>query len=93
MGPARLRRHPEDTERAILVRIFRVRALRFFGFEPGVLFFESVGNVFEKDQAEDDVFVLRRIHAAPERVCHLPKLLLVADGSTVGGFLRFSPSP
>ncbi len=40
---------------------------------------ESVGDVFEEDQAEDDVFVLRRIHIVVEAVGHLPQLGLEAE--------------
>ncbi len=34
---------------------------------------ESVGDVFEKDQPEDNVLVLRRVHVVPELVGRLPK--------------------
>jgi hypothetical protein len=34
---------------------------------------------FEKDQTENDVFVLGSIHAAAQRISHLPKLGFVAD--------------
>ena len=52
------------------------------GFELRVLLLEGVGDVLEEDQAEDDVLVLGGVHAAAQRVGHLPELGLVAD---VGG--------
>jgi len=45
-----------------------------------VLFLEGVGDVLEEQQAECDVFVLGGIHAAAQRVGHLPELRFVADG-------------
>ena len=40
---------------------------------------EGVGDVLEEDQAEDDVLVFGGVHAAAQRVGHLPELGLVAD--------------
>ena len=64
---------------AVLVRVLGVGALRLLGLELGVLLLEGVGDVLEEDQAEDDVLVLGGVHAAAERVGHLPELGLVAD--------------
>ena len=61
--PARLRWHPENVERAVLVRVLRVGALRLLRFELRVLRLEGVGDVLEEDQAEHDVLVLGGIHA------------------------------
>ena len=72
--PARLGRHPEDVLRAVLVGVLGVGALRLLGFELRVLLLEGVGDVLEEDQAEDDVLVLGGVHAAAERVGHLPEL-------------------
>src|SRR5258705_11364298 len=83
MPPARLRRQPKNIQRAVLVRVFGVSALRLLRFELGVLLFESIRDVFEKDQTKNDVLVLRGVHAAAQRIGHLPKLLLVADGCAV----------
>ena len=74
--PARLGRHPEDVQRAVLVRVLGVGALRLLGVELGVLLLEGVGDVLEEDQAEDDVLVLGRVHVAAQRVGHLPELRL-----------------
>jgi hypothetical protein len=84
MEPARLGRHPENTQRAVLVRVFGVRALGFLRFELRVLFLERVRNVFQKDQPEDNMLVFGSIHAAAQRICHLPELLLVPDVGTIG---------
>ena len=85
-GPAGVGRHPEDALGAVLVRVFRVRALVHLGFELGVGFLEGVGDVLEEDQAEDDVLVLGGVHAAPQGVGHPPQL-----GPVVGddGVARF----
>src|SRR5688500_7794733 len=84
MPPARFGWHPENTQRAVLVRIFGVGALRFLDFQLRVLLLERVGNVLEKKQTEDNVLVLGGIHAAAQRVRHLPKLGFVTDiGSIV----------
>lgn len=48
------------------------------------MFFESVGDVLEEDQTQDDVFVLGGVHAAAESVGHGPQLGLVADSRTAG---------
>ena len=64
MRPARLGRHPEDTERTILVRVLGVGTLCCFSFELGVLLLKGVRDVFEEDEAEHDVFVLGGIHTA-----------------------------
>ena len=72
--PARLGRHPEDALGAVLVRIFGVRALATFTFQPGVALLEGVGDVFQEDEAEDDVLVFGGVHAAPQRVGRAPKL-------------------
>ena len=89
MRPARLGRHPEDVERAVLVGVFGVGALRLLGYELGVMLLESVGDVLEKDQAEDNVLVLGGVHAAAQRIGHLPELGFVADRGTIRGFIRF----
>jgi hypothetical protein len=87
MRPARFGRHPEDVLRAVFVRVLRVRTLRAFGFELRVLLLEGVGDVLEKDEAEDNVLVFGRVHAAAQRVGHFPEFGLVADGGA-GGFSR-----
>jgi len=47
------------------------------------MFFEAVGNVFQEDEAEDDVFVFRCVHVAAEFIGREPKLLLETDVSRV----------
>ena len=56
----------------------------FSAIELGVLLLEGVGDVLEEDQAEDDVLVLGGVHAAAQRVGHLPELGFVADVGSGG---------
>ena len=51
---------------------------------------EGVGDVFEEDQAEDDVLVLRRVHVVAQLVGGEPELGLEAQRRTVA--VGFSPS-
>ena len=44
------------------------------------MFLEGVGDVFEEDEAEDDVLVFRRVHVVAELVGGEPELGLEADG-------------
>ena len=44
-----------------------------------MVFLEAIGDVFEEDQAEDDVLVFRRVHVAAKLVGGEPELLLKAD--------------
>jgi hypothetical protein len=49
---------------------------------------EGVGNVFEEDEAEDDVLVVGGVHVAAELVGGLPEGLLEAEvGAVFGGLL------
>lgn len=69
MTPPSLRRNPEDVDRAVLVGILRARER--VGRELRALPLESVRDVLEEDEAEDDVLVLRCVHmpAQPVRCC------------------------
>jgi hypothetical protein len=60
--PARFLRHPKDARCPVLVGIFGISALRFLGLKLNVLGLEGVRDVLEKDEAEDDVLVLGRVH-------------------------------
>ena len=51
-----------------------------------MVFLEGVGDVFEEDEAEDDVLVFRRVHVVAELVGGEPELGLKAD---VGGVVFF----
>ena len=77
VGPACLGWHPEDALGSVLVWVFGVRTLATFTFQPGVALLEGVGDVFQEDEAEDDVLVLGGVHAAPQHVGRAPKLGLV----------------
>ena len=56
------------------------------GDELGVVLVEGVGDVFEEDQAEDDVLVFRRIHVVAKLVGREPEFGFEADVS--GGLGR-----
>ena len=86
VGPAGLRGHPEDVLGLVFVRVFGIGAgvVALAGDELGAVFLEGVGDVFEEDEAEDDVLVLRRVHVVAELVGGEPELGLEADGGGRG---------
>ena len=95
VGPARGGRHPEDVLGSVFVRVFGIGAgvVAFAGDELGVVFLEGVGDVFEEDEAEDDVLVFRRVHVVAQLVGGEPELgskPMLAE--LLRGFLRF-PRP
>jgi len=47
--------------------------------EGSAAFFEGVRDVFEEDEAEDDVFVVGSVHVAAELVRGLPESLFEAE--------------
>ena len=62
MCPAGLRWHPEDILGAVLVRVLRISALFPFAFEEDVPLLEGIGDVFQKDEAKNDMLVFGRVH-------------------------------
>ena len=44
------------------------------------MFLEGVGDVFEEDEAEDDVLVFRRVHVVAQLIGGEPELGFEADG-------------
>jgi hypothetical protein len=82
--PAGIGGHPEDVLGLVFVGVFGVRAdvVAFAGEEFGAVFLEGIGDVFEEDEAEDDVLVLRRVHVIAELVGGEPELGLEAE---IGG--------
>ena len=42
------------------------------------MFFKRVGDVLQKDEAQHDVLVFRRVHAAAQGVGHFPQVGLIA---------------
>ena len=70
MRPAGLHGHPEDVFGFVFVGVFRIGAsVVALAFEElGAVFLEGVGDVFEEDEAEDDVLVFRRAHVVPQFV-------------------------
>ena len=79
-------RHPEDVLGAVFVRVFGIGALLAFGYRVRRACLEGVGDVFEEDQAEDDVLVLRRVHVVAQRVGGRPELRFK---SKIGGIAIF----
>ena len=49
-------------------------------------FLERIGDIFQEDQAEDDVLVLRRVHVVTELVGGQPELGFKAEVGTVAVF-------
>ena len=88
MSPPRLLRNPEDVLGAVLVRVLRIGAFGPFGIEAGVHLLEGVGDVLQEDEAEDDMLVFGRVHAAAQGVGHAPELGLVAGRGVIGAPLR-----
>lgn len=87
-GPAGLFGDPEDVVHQVFVPLLRV--CLGVPLELGAVLFEGVGDVFEEDQAEDDVFVFRGVHVAAQAVGGGPELVLEAEvgagAVAVGGF-------
>ena len=71
VGPAGFGRYPENVVGGVFVAVFGVSA--FFLLQRGVLFLEGVGDVFQEDEAEDDVFVFGGVEVAAEFVGSGPK--------------------
>jgi len=67
----------------VLVGIFGIGTLCLLSFEFGVLRLESVGDVLEKNQSEDDVLVLCRVHVIAQRVRRSPQLRFKTQGRTI----------
>jgi len=84
LRPTRFGRNPEDVLSAVFVRVLGVRTARLLRHELRVLLLEGVRDVLEKDQAQDDMLVLRRIHAPAKRIGGRPELCLEAKGRAVG---------
>ncbi len=81
--PAGFLRNPEDAVGPVFVRVLRVGSLVLLGDELGVLLLEGVGDVFEEDEAEDDVLVLGGVHVVAELVGGQPELRLESEGGSV----------
>ena len=62
-------------------RLWRVSA--FFLLQLGVLFREGVGDVFQEDEAEDDVFVFGGVEVNAEFVGGGPQRRLEAESGAV----------
>jgi len=75
---------PEDVLGLVFIRVFGIGpgVVALTGEELGAVFLEGVGDVFEEDEAEDDVLVFRRVHVVAELVGGEPELGFEAE---VGG--------
>jgi len=80
-GPRRAG-HPEDVLGFVFVGVLGIGSgvVALAGEELGAVFLEGVGDVFEEDEAEDDVLVFRRVHVVAELIGSEPELGLEADG-------------
>ena len=84
LRPAGVHRHPEDVAGEVFVFILGIRAgeVALARDELGVVVVEGVRDVFEEDEAEDDVLVFRRVHVVAQLVGGEPELGLEAG---IGG--------
>src|SRR5215469_1428480 len=82
MRPTRFLRDPEYALRLVFVTVLGVGSSDLLRNKLRVLFLESVGNVLEEDQTEDDVLVLGRVHIGSELVCRGPELRFEAKVGT-----------
>ena len=93
MRPAGVHRHPEDIGGEVFVLVLGIGAgvvagVRVLaGDELGVMFVEGIGDVLEKDQAEDDMLVFRSVHVVAQLVGGEPELGFKAEVGVGFGFL------
>jgi hypothetical protein len=89
-GPAAAGRHVEDLLGEVFVAVFGVGAFvfAFAFFQFPVQFLKSVGDVFQEDEAEHDVFVLGSVHVLAELVGGFPEFFF--EGFFLFCFLLFS---
>ena len=77
LPPARCLRHPEDILHQVFVAIFGVGVRRLLpGAQIIVQFLEGVGDIFEEDQAQDDMFIFGRVQVAAQLIGRSPQRLL-----------------
>ena len=88
MRPARLLRHPEHVLGQILVRVLGSGGV--FRQQRRALRLEGVRDVLEKDQAERDVLVVRRLEVLAQLVGGEEQLRLEAEIGSVAVGLRLS---
>jgi hypothetical protein len=82
MQPSGLFGHPEDAGGTVFVGVLWIGSLGSLGLQLGVLGLEGVGDVFQEDEAEDDVLVLGSVHVVAQRVGCGPQLRFKPNGST-----------
>jgi hypothetical protein len=85
VSPSSLFRDPEDVFGEIFVLIFRVRArvVALAGSQLRVNLLERIGDIFQENQAEDDVLVFGGVHVVAKLVGRLPELGFEADNRTI----------
>ena len=84
LAPAGLWRNPEDVLGYVLVPVLGC-FLTPFVENLGASLLESVRDVLEEDEAEDDVLVLGGVHVVAEGVGHAPEVGAVVEGFAGGG--------
>ena len=87
VGPAGVGGYPENVFRLVFVRVFGIcpGVVPFACQKLGSMLLEGIRDVFQEDQTQDNVLVLRRVHVIAELVGGEPELGLEADvGSSLG---------
>lgn len=82
--PAGLGWHPEDIVGKVFVLVLGIR--EFIILERREFLHESVGDVFQEDQAEDDMLVFSGVHVAPKLIRRSPKFVFKSKISGGNGF-------
>ena len=67
-------RHEEDVFGPVFIPIFWISAKIFLGHQLGVQRLEGVGDVFEEDEAEEDVFIFGGVDVLAQLVGRFPQL-------------------
>ena len=70
--------HPKNIRGEVFVLVLGIRPDEVATpcNELGVVLIEAVGDVFEEDESEDDVLVLRRVHVVAQLIGGEPELSL-----------------
>ena len=80
--PAGLLRYPEDALAGVLILVLLHSVT--FCHEFIVSLLEAVGNIFQEDKSQNNMLILRGIHAAPQFVRCAPDLFLKSYVSRIG---------
>ena len=88
-------RHPKNIFGFVFVLVLRVGAdvIALACDQFGVMLFEGARDVFEEDETEHYMLILRRVHVVAELVGSQPELGLEAEtGGGIFGAVRFGAS-